>query len=259
MKAAITAFILSLTTASLAVAQTSELYVNQVDGNQMVVLRGGNVIRSWNTAVVGENALAVAESIRTAGSRYQTNFGQGREYDLNGTLKGPTYQIVGGGNWFDGTTDGLKYNYAIQHNGSYYLYRFNREWSEPEALFHVGYASSGITYDPLNSTLWISDALSKTIKNVDLDNNVLSTFTAVGPQYAYGLALDPVDRTLWMGGYGSNRIYQFETNGRFLQSIAIPGFSSAYGMEFVAVPEPSSFVLLGFALGGTYIVRRRRA
>jgi len=196
----------------------------------MVVVQNGSVVRSWNTLNAGENAVAVAGTIRTAGN-YWVNSGQGAEYDLNGNPLGPTYTIIGGGNWFDGATDG-EYNYSVQHNGDYNLYRFDREWGNPEVLFNVGTFTSGITVDPKNGTFWVCDSLSRVVRNLDNNGNELSSFSAADSNYAYSIAMDPADGTLWIGGYNSNLIYQYDANGNLLDTVTVPGITSGYGMEF---------------------------
>ncbi len=220
----------------------------------MVVVQGGTVVRSWNTGTLGENALAVAGTIRTAGN-YWNGSGAGAEYDLFGNPLGPTYNIVGGGNWFDGTTDGRLYNYAVMHNGDYNLYRFDRDWANPQVLFYAGFATSGITYDQQNGTLWVTDSLTREVRQLDMAGNQLSSFFATDGPYAYGIAMDPADGSLWVGGFGSNMIYQYDQAGTLLASVAVPGIGSAYGMEF-SIPTPGTAGLL--LLAGLGATRRRR-
>jgi len=241
--------------APAAFAQTSELYINQYGANGMVVVQAGSVVRSWNTGTPGENALAVAGTVRTGGN-YWFGSGAGAEYDLSGNPLGPTYTIFsGGGNWFDGTTDGRAHNYAVMHNGDYNLYSFDRDWSNQQALFSVGFATSGITFDQQHGTLWVSDSLTRQVRQLDMAGNLLSSFFATDSAYAYGLALDPADQTLWVGGYGSNMIYQYDQAGTLLGSVAVSGIGSAFGMEF-NIPTPATASLL--ALAGFGATRRRR-
>lgn len=237
-------------------AQTSELYVNQIEHNQMVVVQGGAVARTWNLQTRGENALAVADTVRTAGNLWNNRNATGGEYGLDGTLISYDYSILPEGNWFDGTTDGILFNYAIQHNQDYMLYQFDREWSNALPLFSVGFPASGIAFDRLTSTFWICDSLSARVRNVDMSGVTHSSFFADVPFGTYGLAFDPADRTLWIGGYGSSSIYQLDLAGNNLSSVNIPGFNSAYGMEFAVVPEPSAALLLG--LGIAVMPLRRR-
>ncbi|HZW09825.1 MAG TPA: GC-type dockerin domain-anchored protein [Phycisphaerales bacterium] len=221
--------------ASLAAGQTSQLYISQLDSARMVVVQGGEVVRSWDTLAAGENAVAVGDdSIRTAGNHWVGD-GAGAEYDLSGNHLGPIYSIIGGGNWFDGATDGRHYNYAVQHNGDSNLYRFDRDWSNPHALFHLGNAASGVTLDVRDGTFWVTDSLTRLVRNVGRDGAVISAFPADDGQSAYGIAMDPEDGTLWVGGDQSNVIYQYDTSGALLSSVAVPGISSAFGMEFHAV------------------------
>jgi hypothetical protein len=241
--------------ASAALAQTSELYISQIDANGMVVVQAGSVVRSWNNGTPGENALAVAGTIRTAGN-YWSGSGNGAEYDLAGNPLGTSYTIFnGGGNWFDGTTDGRFHNYAVMHNGDYNLYSFDRDWSNAQVLFQVGFATSGVTYDTQNGTLWVTDSLSREVRQLDMGGNVLSSFFATDSAYAYGIAMDPADGSLWVGGYGSNMIYQYDQAGSLLNSLAVPNIGSAFGMEF-AIPAPTTAGLL--LLAGLGAIRRSR-
>jgi hypothetical protein len=249
-------FLASLVVAAFpgaALAQTSELFINQYGSSGMFVAQGGSIIRSWNEVYGAENAIAVAgATVRTAGSNV---FGpNGAEYDLNGVPQGPSYNIGMGGNYYDGTTDGSKYNYAVQHNGDYNVYRFDRDWANPQPLFNVGFATSGITYDSTNGTLWVSDGLSKLVRNFDLTGQELSSFTMSQGTYAYGLALDPADGTLWQGDYGNGVLHQYDKTGQHLGSISL-NVSSAFGIEF-NIPSPGAAVLLG--LGTALAARRRR-
>jgi hypothetical protein len=223
--------------APAALAQTSELYINQYDSAGMVVVQGGVVVRSWNTLTAGENALAVAGTIRTGGNRWFGS-GLGYEYDLKGNPLGPVYSTPAAGNWFDGTTDGVAHNYAVQHNGDYNLYRFNREWGGAEVLFSVGFATSGIAYDASDDTFWVTDSLSRLVRQLDMSGNVLGSFLANDGPFAYGIALDPADGTLWVGGFGSSVIYQYDKAGHFLASLSVPGIGNAYGMEFDMAEAP---------------------
>jgi hypothetical protein len=213
--------------ASVASAQTSELYINQFNSPGMVVVQGGSVVRSWNTNSAGENALAIADTIRTAGNWVFGN-SNGAEYDLVGNPLGPTYTIFGPGTWLDGTTDGHSYNYAVQ-SGSGDLYRFDRNWSNPQLMFNVGPSASGITYEPRCGTFWVVEPNNGLVQHIDQSGTVLFSFTAT--PNAIGIAQDPADGTLWVGGPGPT-ISQYDTAGTYVQSVTVPGIGNAYGIEF---------------------------
>lgn len=247
----------TLAFASAAGAQTSELFINEFLGNNMVVVQGGSVIRSWQTISGAENALAVANGeIRTGGSGI---YGwTGHQYDTSGNFLGGTYNTSPGqGNYYDGTTDGVNYNYAIQHNGAYQVFRFDRNWSNGTPLFSVDFPDSGIAYDTTDGSFWLSHAFSPAVHHYDANGNLLGTFGIQG-NYAYGLALDPADGTLWAGQYGSNVITQYKKDGTYLGAVTVPGISHAFGMEFDVgrVPAPGAAALLG--LGALATGRRRR-
>jgi hypothetical protein len=229
--------ILLTTAAPLAAGQTSELYISQHNSPHTVVVQGGVVVRSWDTLHPGENALAISGAIRTAANRWSDNGGEGAEYDLAGNPLGPVYASPAAGNWFDGTTDGRYYNYAIQHNGDHNLYRFNRDWTNPRVAFPLPRYSSGVTRDVADETFWITHALNGTIYHLDRAGAELSSFDALNGVYAYGLAMDPADGTLWVGGSSSNVIYQFDREGNPLSTVTVDGVSTAFGMEFDLPPR----------------------
>lgn len=70
-----------------------------------------------------------------------------------------------------------------------------------------------------------------------------------------------VDHSLWFEAYGIGTIYHYDTNGNFLGTDSYAGLGYALGGEIGAVPEPSSFALLGLGGVGLAIIafRRRRA
>lgn len=109
--------------------------------------------------------------------------------------------------------DAVNDNYAVQQNGDYNVYRFDRPWRNPEVLCHVGFATSGITCDRADDTIWVTDSLSRLVRHLDRNGNLLSSFLADDGSYAYRIALDPIDGTLWLGGFRSNVIYQYDQNG----------------------------------------------
>ncbi|HZW09830.1 MAG TPA: GC-type dockerin domain-anchored protein [Phycisphaerales bacterium] len=223
--------------AAPAIGQTSELYISQHNSPRMVVVQGGVVVRSWDTLHAGENALAISGTIRTAANRWSDNGGDGAEYDLSGNALGPVYASPASGNWFDGTTDGRYYSYAVQHNGDHNLYRFDRDWSNPHIAFPLARYSSGVTRDVADETFWVSNGVNGMIYHLDRSGGEIASFDALDGAYAYGLAMDPADGTLWVGGSSSNVIYQFDREGNLLSTVAVEGISTAFGMEFDLPPR----------------------
>lgn len=243
--------------AGAAMAQTSPLYTVPYGGNSGSVVQGGNVISSWTLNGSNyETGIAVSGDIRTVNA-FPGN-GIGQRYDLSGTPIGSTVQNNSLGSIYDGATDGVKFNYAVEHNGSYNVFQFDRDWGNPTPMFNVGFACSGITYD--NGTLWIADALnSRTVRQFDLNGNELFRFDAAQSDVAYGLALDPADQTLWVGTYYNNKMTQYKKDGTYLQTVFVNGLGGAMGMEFdmTGIPAPGAAALLG--VGGLVAARRRRA
>lgn len=250
---------------------TSALYLTDSSvGGAVYVVQGGAVINSWtgNVSPDSNPAIAVGETVRT----YPQGFGLGglgAEYSLTGVPTGATYLNTVGCCFRDGTTDGV-YNYAIREiAGDDVLYRFSRDWADPEVVVIPGPSIgevTGITFDPRNNSFWINSTGG--IFNITLGGDLLSGFLPDTVSILDGpLAFDPADNTLWVASSFGSTLQQFSSAGGFDRRDPIDSFvltsagSSFKGAEFalaVAVPEPASWVLMIGGLGLLGVMRRRQ-
>jgi len=227
-----------------ATAQTSELYLVSLRLKEVQVYRNGALTRNWPT-VTFESAIAVADTVRTLGYKYPTEYtlDPGSEYTPSGVFTGtrfphplsPPYpmQVLA-----DGTTDGT-HNSGV---GGDRVWRFDRDWQNPQLLFTLDGTQNlqGITYDPADRTLWLSDwSPTDQVLHVALDGTILGRFHT-GFSNMPGIALDPADGTLWVLRFSHSAIQaeQFDKAGNHLGSLGpFPVFDPCvYGAEF-AMPD----------------------
>jgi len=267
---------------------TSPYYVTQ--GGTIYVVQGsprGPTVWSFPDAYGGGNAEGVLAvtcgltvpympcgtyslgSIRTRlsdGIMYSG--GQGGEYTLDGTPTGVSYFVNPDGLVvYDGTTD-TRANYFVDHApvfdyGSVYV--ADRYWQNQGVLFAQDQVirPTGITYDPYDKSLWLSDGPSDIIAEYSLDGRLLYEFhTGLGGNSA--LAFDPADGTLWMTtGSGGNLhecvpgrgvcLEQWSTTGQPLQFGNVPSLPIsvlAAGEMAEPTPEPGTILLVGSGVLG---------
>ena len=241
--------------------QASPLYITQYSGTSGAIVETstGAVIGTFTTTESTETGIAVNGTIRIIAGFIGD---AGSEYDLSGNvINSGIYPNTGYDSLYDGTTDG-EYNYSIDHNGSFDVIRFDENWENSTILFKPARAS-GIAYDALSNSLWITTstdggAPNGNIQQFSMTGELLSEFStsAIGGNH-YGLAFDSADGTLWTSNFGSSTLSQFDTSGNLLQELDMSalGFTSFFGLEFkfggefeqaslVPVPTLSAWMLL---------------
>jgi hypothetical protein len=220
----------------------SRYYLTAGDQGTNWVVQGNSIINSWpqfHTENQGEYAIAVAGFVRTLGNGYQGGH-PGSEYTLAGVYTGRDFLYpVSGASFFDGTTDG-SHNFSVDFDTGD-VFQFDTNWANPVLLFSVSSAHLGITYDPTNNSLWISEYIGSDVENYTLAGELLSSFpTSVGA--ITSLALDPADNMLWMGSQATKgTFYQYSKAGLQFDTVTYHDLLSqnTLGGEFnFNVPEP---------------------
>jgi hypothetical protein len=262
--------LLGLCAAAQAQGPISPYYLTAGDEGMNWVVQGNAVVNSWAQAHPeegGEYAIAVSSTVRTLGNGNQGFSGPshvGSEYTLGGVFTGTTYPYpVPNAAFYDGTTDGT-HNYSVDYgNGG--VWQFDSAWANPVSLFATAVNDLGITFDPLDNTLWVSAFNGNTVTHYSLAGAVLGSF--VGPTSSLtSLALDPADGTLWMGSQATQgTFYQYSRAGAPLGTVTYTELvpQNTLGGEFAsggaaAVPEPGSLAMLGACGLGLLGIRRLR-
>lgn len=253
-----------LALAAGASAQNGRLYMTEYGGNQAWIISGGSVVQNWGTTNSTETGIAINGDIRIVNA-FPGGFGS--QYDLNGNVlnaniynnNSPAVDSL-----YDGTTDG-KYHYSVGHNdfpSNFGVFRYDQNWQNGVQIFTPINRSSGITYDPQNNSLWVTNTqgFGTGVEQYDMNGNLLSSFPISIPG-AYAIAYDYTDNTLWIPeSFGqTGNLWQYDKNGNLLQQINVPGLgNNPFGAEFdfARVPAPGAASLL--ALGGIIAGRRRR-
>jgi hypothetical protein len=110
---------------------------------------------------------------------------------------------------------------------------------------------SGIAFDPLNASLWVSAKGSPVIQDYSLDGTLLAAFdTGLTSGYLAALGYDAADDTLWLSTGGTNLLRQYSVHGTTFGQLLQEGTPSGLPREFYdsgdfqVTPEPATFVLL---------------
>lgn len=82
--------------------------------------------------------------------------------------------------------------------------------------FTVGGAGNGLTYDPLNKTLFVSHWNTGIVEQYTLDGQLLSSFDPDLLDSLVGLSFDPVARTLLISDNYSDYVNEYDLEGNFI-------------------------------------------
>ncbi len=247
--------------AGSGMAQISPLYLGDWTSGQTWVVQGGVVINSFQRSGPSDGpGLAVTDTVKFIG---QEGGQTGRQYALDGTQLGGTYFNPEFEDLYDGTTDGAGRNWAIAHNDfdnpQFTVVVGDQDWGGLKPAFQPNRRSSGITYDPVNDSLWVTNTqgFADRVQQYKTDGTFVSEFNISIPG-GYAIAYDAADDTLWVvESFGTPSIHQFDKNGKNLQNLTIGGISNTVlGAEFAQrVPAPGAAGLLGVA---AIVAGRRR-
>ena len=256
--------LISATCATLALsaaAIAAPLYVSANGTMYVVDSTNGTISSSFTTGSAGP--VAVGSTVKLF------NGSQSHEYSLTGTPLGSTATDTGSGGFFDGTSDGVAYNYSMPNSsGSTTVYRYDLNWNNRTTLFTFSNSPEvfglGIAYDLSDNTLWMAnDVPGNDIKHFDLTGNLLGSFSfANGLGRPGALAYDQSTDSLWFLTESGNNLLQFSKTGTQINSFVVAGLSHWYSMEFANsgrgtdIPEPSTLALAGLAL--LFVARRRK-
>jgi len=184
-----------------------------------------------------------------------------REFTLNGT---PTGATSAGGRKFtqllDGTAGGSN-NFGVECCSAQNSVTIaNSDWSDQRVLFDIPFNGSGIAFDGLTNTFYVSQEFTHTVWHYSLAGQFLERFNLAQP--LVGLAYEWSTDSFWGFNRETDNLVNFNRDGVILEDMDIPGFapSNPWGGEMPisasATPEPTSIMLLGS--GVLFLARSRR-
>lgn len=237
---------------SAAVAQTSELYLTDFNSSALWVVQGGQIVRQFDRSSIQDGpSCAVLGTIRCVG---QDGGSTGHEYSLVGAPLAGSYLNPSFDSLYDAATDGARY-WSIAHNDgatNYALVEADSSWGGIHVLFSPANRSSGVTWDAVSSSLWITNTMgtATAVQQVNLSGTVLSSFPVSVPG-GYSIAWDPADDTLWIPGSGTGTLYQYSKAGVQLQVVTVPGLTGyIVGAEFGGAAAPRGATVVPTLGGG---------
>jgi hypothetical protein len=211
--------------------------------------------------------IAVATDPSSGGSFVEvSNIFGGSQYTLSGAATGVQYPGAFPDQFFfDGTSNG-EYDFSVD-NSTGNVWRFDSGWSNPQLMFttpeggwNAGGRGSdmGITYDPTNNSLWISQ--QGILEDFQMNGTLLSSFSVAGTGGNVPLAMDYSDDTLWVVTGNTAGLAQYSVTGSLLNAVTLPtlpgGVDVLYGAEFdYAAPEPGSVLLAILGLIAMWCLR----
>ncbi len=194
----------------LPVPPLSPLYVTAA-GGLLIVDGTGVTVVAGNPASAPALAVSADLGVRTLSGI--PPWPGGATFALDGTpVAGPHAATDGMCCFNDGTTDG-EFNYAVRQDSTLLapigsrplapraLFRFARDWSDPQPLFFLTPSGSytGVTYSGASGTFWTTrnEAGVAEIEQWRRDGERVSAPLQVDPPLL-GVAADPRDGTLWV-------------------------------------------------------------
>ena len=210
-------------------AQTDVLYITDGDSNDIWAVQGG-VVFDQNLDVGGNRRYRVAarDTLWLGDMDTGTNVELTQDLDPTGNTSPTGIDIFEG---TDGAADGT-YNYTVESFvNSAGVYRFGSDWTGGEFMFTVtGNGIVGITFDPVNGSLWISDQAN--VYEYDLTGQLLGQFAHTG---SWGsLAYEPTTDTLWYVSNSSDLLRQYAKDGTLLDTVSSGVTQNVWGAEFVS-------------------------
>lgn len=222
----------------LNVAPRSPLYLTMNGG--LGIIRGTTMtLAPFNPTTAATIAASSELGVRTMAS--YPPWMAGAIFRLNGEAVAGTTVINGGGCcWGDGTTDG-RFNYAVRQDSTLLepigsrplaptaVYRFARDWSNPQLLFPVAADGTygGLTFSGMTDSFWLTRKIGadSVIEEWSRDGHLLGTPIRLPVAELRALAVDPHDGTLWAirnQGIGApTRLENFHVSGRHLGSVDV--------------------------------------
>jgi serine/threonine-protein kinase len=230
----------------------STLYL-ALNGGLGIVRKGRFTLVPYNPFNATTIAVSSDLGVRTASSMPPWNMSGAFRLDGTPVASPP---VVGKGLccWVDGATDG-DFNYSARQDSTLLepigsrplapvgLYRFSRDWSNPELLFPLTPDSvyNGVAYSAVAKSFFLTKRRTdeSVIEQWGPDGRLLSTPVSMPSVDLRAVAIDPKDETLWVIVYqnagDTMRFENFDLTGRHLGSFIVErtgSFSTANGAEF---------------------------
>ena len=229
---------LTLALSQTVMATTDALYIINGDTRHIQAIQGNSIIfENLNLPATSGSPrhypIAVFDSIWIMAY----NAGAPGRLELDSTLT-PTgasstvTYIPNSPEVLDGGTDGNN-NFTI-HDGNGDVYRYNTDWSgTPVYMFTSGCEAfcPGITYDPVNDSIWISD--TENIYEYSMTGSLRSYFPHSATRGA--LAYEGSTDTLWLvSNYPNNTLRQYSKAGALVSTVTTSSdySSNVWGAEF---------------------------
>jgi hypothetical protein len=236
---------------NLPVPPRSPLYVS-LSGGLMII--DGLTVRTvpGNTAIGFAIAVSPDLGVRTMGG--WPPWTGGAVFTLGGKqVAGPRAAAEGICCFYDGTTDG-QYNYSVRQDSTRLepigsrplaprqLYRFDREWANPQAMFRLTQTGLyyGVSFSARTDTFLAvrNEGGTSFIERWSRDGRLVATLIQSVPALT-GLAVDPRDDTLWvlrpLNSASIIRLENYDATGRLLGQFGVRTsgiFQAAGGAEF---------------------------